>query len=127
MHSTILRNFVISLVSISLLSLGLVQTSSAAMIGTQQVVQSEARDARISRLETILARDDVARQLLAFGADPLAVQSRVDNMTDSELLALEGKLGTSVAGGNAVAIVGAVFIVLIILELVGITDIFKRA
>ena len=56
MRSTILRNSVVSLVSISLLSLGLAQASSAAMIGTQQVVQSEARDARIIRVESILAR-----------------------------------------------------------------------
>jgi hypothetical protein len=125
MRSTMLRNFVVRLVSLSLLSLGLAQVSGAGMIGTQQVVQSEARDARVTRVETILARHDVARQLVAFGVDPLAVQSRVGNMTDIELLALEGKLDKQVAGGDAVALVGAVFIVLIILELVGITDIFK--
>ena len=125
MRSTMLRNSVVSLVSISLLSLGLAQASSAAMIGTQQVVQSEARDARIIRVESILARQDVAKQLVMFGVDPLAVQSRISNMTDTELLALEGKLDTPIAGGDAVALVGAVFIVLIILELMGITDIFK--
>jgi hypothetical protein len=61
-----------------------------------------------------------------FGVDPLAVQLRVGNMTDAELLTLEGNLDKQVAGGDAVAIVGAVFIVLIILELMGITDIFKN-
>lgn len=126
MRATMLRNSVVSLVSLSLLSLGLAQASSAAMIGTQQVVQSEARDARITRVETILARVDVARQLVAFGVDPLAVQSRLDNMTDSELLALEGRLDEQVAGGGAIGVIGAVFLVLLILELVGITDIFKK-
>lgn len=127
MRSTTLRNFVIRLVSISLLSLGLAQASSAAMIGTQQVVQSEARDARITRVHTILTRDDIAKQLVAFGVDPLAVQLRIANMTDNELLALEGNLDKHLVGGSAVALVGAVFIVLIILEIVGITDIFKSA
>jgi type II secretory pathway component PulJ len=121
-----LRNFVIRLVSLSLLSLGLAQVSGAAMIGTQQVVQSEARDARLTRVESILARDDVARQLVAFGVDPLAVQSRVGNMTDTELLALEGKLDKQVAGGDAIVVIGVVFLVLLILELVGVTDIFKK-
>jgi hypothetical protein len=121
-----LRNFVVKLVSLSLLSLGLAQVSGAAMIGTQQVVQSEARDARLFRVETILARNDVAAQLLAFGVDPLAVQSRVGNMTDAELLALEGRLDKQVVGGDAVAIIGVVFLVLLILELVGVTDIFKK-
>ena len=125
MRSKMLRNCVVNLVSLSLLSLGLAQASSAAMIGTERVIQSEARDARISRVETILAREDVASQLVLFGVDPLAVQSRVGNMTNAELLAMESSLDKQVAGGDAVAIVGAVFIVLIILELMGITDIFK--
>ena len=126
MRSKMLRNFVVRLVSLSLLSLGLAQASGAAMIGTQQVIQSEARDARIARVETTLAREDVASQLVLFGVDPLAVQLRVGNMTDAELLALEGGLDKQLAGGGAVALVGAVFIVLIILEIVGITDIFKN-
>jgi hypothetical protein len=125
MRSKMLRNFVIRLVSLSLLSLGFAQASGAAVIGTQQFLQSEARDARITRVETILARRDVARQLVMLGVDPLAVQSRVGNMTDAELLTLERGLDKQVVGGDVVAIVGAVFIVLIILELVGITDIFK--
>ena len=125
MRSKIGRNFVIRLVSLSILSIGFAQASGAAMMGTQQLVQSEARDTRITRIEMILKRQDVARQLVTLGVDPLAVQARVGNMTDAELLALEGGLDKHIAGGNAVAIVGAVFIVLIILELVGITDIFK--
>ena len=125
MGTRIGRNFVIRLVSLSLLSLGFAQASGAAMIGTQQLTQSEARGASITRIEMILARQDVARQLVTLGVDPLAVQARVGNMTDAELLALEGSLDKHIVGGNAVAIVGAVFIVLIILELVGITDIFK--
>ncbi|MCJ7591356.1 MAG: PA2779 family protein [Woeseiaceae bacterium] len=111
--------------SLSLLSLGLAQASSAAMIGTQQAIQSEAREAQISRVETILARADVAEQLVKFGVDPLAVQERVGNMTSAELLAMEGSLNKQVAGGDAIAVIGVVFLVLLILELVGITDIFK--
>ncbi len=125
MRSEKLRNIVVRLVSLSLLSLGLAQTSGAAMIGTQQVVQSEARDASVMRIQTILTRADVASQMVALGVDPLAVQSRVGNMTDAELFALEGRLDQQIAGSGAVGVIGAVFLVLLILELVGITDIFK--
>jgi hypothetical protein len=120
-----LRNFVLRLIAVSLLSLGLAQASGAAMIGSQQAVQSEARDAQITRVETILARADVAAQLVKFGVDPLAVQARVGNMTNAELLTLEGGLNKQVAGGDAIAVIGVVFLVLLILELVGVTDIFK--
>lgn len=125
MRSSFIRNTIVRFVSLSLLSLGLAQTSGAAMIGTQDAIQIGARDALISRVQSVLARKDVAEQLVMFGADPLSVQSRVDNMTDAELIALEGNLDRHIAGGDAVAIVGAVFIVLIVLELMGITDIFK--
>ena len=126
MRSIMLRNFVIRLFSVSLVSLSLAQASGAAMISTQQAMQSEARDARIAHVSAILSREDVAKQLVAFGVDPLAVQSRVNNMTDAELLALEGKLDEQVAGGDALALIGAVFLVLLILEVVGVTDIFKK-
>jgi len=125
MRSTIFRNFVVRFVSLSILSLGLAQASGAAMIGTQQGIQSEARDARIMHVQSILSRTDVAEQLVLFGVDPAAVQSRVGNMTDAELLALEGGLDKQIAGGDAVAVIGVVFIVLIILELMGVIDIFK--
>lgn len=127
MHSVRIRNFVARLVTVSLLSLGLAQVSGAAMIGTHQVVQSEARDARIERVEMILAREDIAKQMVRFGVDPLEVQSRIGNMTDAELLALEGNLDKHVAGGSALTVVGIVFVVLMVLEFVGITDIFKNA
>jgi hypothetical protein len=125
MRSKILRNFVVNLVSLSLLSLGLMQTSGADMIGTELAIQGEARDARITRVETMLVRTEVASQLVKYGVDPLLVQSRVGNMTDTELLALEGSLDRQIAGGDAIAVIGVVFLVLLILELVGVTDIFK--
>jgi hypothetical protein len=103
------------------------QTSTASMIGTQQLLQSDARNASVIRVASILAREDVASQLVRLGVDPQAVQSRVGNMTDSELFALEGKLDKQVAGGDAIAVIGVVFLVLIILEFVGVTDIFKKA
>jgi hypothetical protein len=38
---------------------------------------------------------------------------------------LEGSLDRQIAGGDAIAVIGVVFLVLLILELVGVTDIFK--
>lgn len=125
MRSIMLRNFVLRLVSLSLLSLGLAQASGAAMIGTQQAIQSEVRDARISRVESMLARTEVAAQMVKLGVDPLLVQGRIGNMTDAELMAMEGRLDQQLAGGSAIGVIGVVFLVLMILELVGITDIFK--
>lgn len=125
MRSIRFRKFIVHLVSFSMLSIGFMQSSGAAIIGTQQFMESDARTARVARVEAYLTRQDVAKQLVAFGVDPQQVQARVGNMTDAELINLEGRLDKHIAGGDAIAVIGVVFLVLIILELMGITDVFK--
>ena len=51
--------------------------------------------------------------------------ARVDQMTSAELASFESSLNQGIVGGDALAIIGTVFLVLLILELVGVTDIFK--
>jgi len=46
-------------------------------------------------------------------------------MTTAELIALEGRIDENNAGGSALGTIGAVFLVLLILEVVGVTDVFK--
>lgn len=119
------RTFIIQLVSLAIVSMGFAQVSGAAMIGTEYLLESNARDASIARMEQMLAREDVARQLVAYGVEPTHVIERIQGMSNAELVALEGRLDKQVAGGDALAVIGTVFVVLLILELVGVTDIFK--
>lgn len=111
--------------AVAIISMGFVQVSAAGVIGTQQMVNSEARLDQLARMESLLARQDVAGQLALYGVAPEMVMERVQNLTSAELMELEGKINQQVAGGDIVGLVGAVFIVLIILELVGVIDIFK--
>ena len=120
-----LRAWVLRAVSISLICLGFAQAAPAGMISTGQLVDAEARVDSLSRIELLLARDDVATQLLALGVEPAQVMARLDAMTTAELIELESRFDEQVAGGSALGVIGAVFLVLMILELVGITDIFK--
>jgi len=119
------RGFVVRLMSVALICMGFAQTSSAGMISTGYLIDSETRDASFARVEVLLARQDVERQLLAFGVDADIVAERLRGMSNMELLALEGRLNTQLAGGDALAVIGTVFLVLLILELVGVTDVFK--
>lgn len=125
MRSTKARLFVFRLVALSLLSMGFAQVSTAGMVGTEALIEQETRDSRIERIEHLLDREEVAAQLVAFGAAPESVMARVRNLTNAELAELDGRIDAQVAGGDAVGIIGAVFLVLLILELVGVTDIFK--
>lgn len=125
MKSNTLREFLVRLFSVALISMGFMQVSSAGMIGTGYLIESDVREASLERLEVLLAKQQVADQLQAFGVEPALVADRLAGMTNAELLQIEGTLSTQTAGGDALGIIGAVFLVLLILELVGVTDIFK--
>ncbi|MBT8098384.1 MAG: PA2779 family protein [Gammaproteobacteria bacterium] len=125
MKSNTARQFLVRLLSIALISMGFMQVSSAGMIGTEYLIESEARQATLDRLDVLLAKKVVAEQLLSLGVEPAAIASRLQGLTSAELMQIEGQLNSQVAGGDALGVIGAVFLVLLILELVGVTDIFK--
>jgi hypothetical protein len=98
---------------------------SAAVISTEQVLTMEDRQARIAGIQASLARADVQNAMIELGVDPAQAQARVHALTDEELLQLEGQLETLPAGGDGVLVlIGAVFLVLLILELTGAINIF---
>lgn len=125
MQKSYLSRFVCQLVAIAVCSLGLVQPSAADVIGTERLLENDQRQTQLSRLELLLTREDVATQLAAYGVEPDAVVERMQNLTTAELVSLEGQVDRHIAGGSAIGIIGAVFLVLLILELVGVTDVFK--
>ena len=125
MKSQVCRRMLFRLIVISLLSTGFMQSSGAAVISTQEFIDAESRSDRLTRIEAVLAREEVASQFARFGVTPEQAQARIRNLTNEELVQLEASMGTDVAGGGALGTIGAVFLVLLILELVGVTDIFK--
>jgi len=119
------RALLVRIVSLSIVCLGFAQAAPAGMVPTGHLVDRDTRAESLSRMELLLARDDVASQMVTLGVAPEQVMERLDAMTTAELLQLEGSLDRQLAGGDALAVVGTVFLVLLILELVGVTDIFK--
>lgn len=111
--------------ALAIACMGFAQVSHAEVIGTEQLINSEAREATITRIESIVMRDDVRQQLTDLGVSEEVVLARVDQMTSAELASFESSLNQGIVGGDALAIIGTVFLVLLILELVGVTDIFK--
>ena len=120
------RALMLRIVSVSIVCMGFAQVAPAGMIGTAYLVENETRAASLSRIEVLLAREDVARQLAAFGVEQQHVVERLNGLSTAELLELQGQIEDQIAGGSdLLAIIGIVFVVLLILELVGVTDIFK--
>ena len=125
MTLTNLTRAVVRSVAVAVVAVGFAPYSGAAVISSQDFIQAEIRAEQVSDLQALLARDDVSAQLEAYGVSPELVAERVANMTVEELAALQGAIDEQVAGGDALAIIGAVFLVLLILELVGVTNIFN--
>ena len=115
---------------VNLITLGCVPAANAAVIGTphfsQEVSQELTRAASLDHINGFLTQDSVRKQMIALGVDPNDAQARVAALTDSELQTLDQQIGTLPAGGDVLAVIGVVFVVLLILELVGVINIFKN-
>lgn len=126
-HSgSLLRNALILAMSLNLVSLGFAPAAHAQVIGTPTFSQSLSRDAQIDRINGFLAKDSVRGQLIGLGVDPVDAQARVAALSDSELQMLDQRIDSMPAGGDVLAVIGVVFIVLLILELTGVINIFKK-
>jgi hypothetical protein len=98
----------------------------AELVGTLQAVESATRAHDLAAVSGALARDEVRAKFVELGVDPALVEVRVAALTDSELRTLADRMDQLPAGGDALAVIGLVFLVLLILELVGVIDIFKK-
>ena len=121
-----LKKMVAMLLILSMSLLGLPAASLAAPIGTDTLVQLEQRGELLSRIQTQLARDDVRAQFLQHGVSPTEVDARIAALSTEELQMLSMQLDELPAGGSLLAVVGVVFVVLLILELVGVTNVFTK-
>lgn len=120
------NRFVIYFVCLAMLNLGSPLVAQAELIGTLQAVEASTRAQDLATVSSALARDQVRAQFVAFGVDPAQVETRVAALTDPELRTLAGKISEAPAGADALAVIGIVFVVLLILEMVGVIDIFKK-
>jgi len=120
-----LRNSICLILSILLVISGLAAPAHAAVVGTGDALAMDAREARIADLQSELAREEVQHAMIALGVDPGQARLRVSSLSDTELDQLAGELETLPAGGDILALIGAVFVVLLILELTGVINVFK--
>jgi hypothetical protein len=100
--------------------------AQAGVVGAEAFISVTDRHASLDRVNAVLARTEVRRELERLGVDPLQTEARVAALSDQELQSLATDLEGLPAGGSLLATAGIVFVVLLILELVGVIDIFKK-
>ncbi len=126
--NTTLVKVVVGVTLSAFLTVALPSPAQAGLIGNAALLdapQGSARDAQLARVQVALARADVQQQLQVRGVDANDAAERVAALSDSELSTLATRIDQQPAGG-ILALIGAVFVVLIILDYVGVTKVFRH-
>jgi hypothetical protein len=121
-----IRQLIASFLVVSLLAIGMPGPATASVVGAGQYLELSDRSLHAARVDAVLARAEVREQLVRFGVDPDMARERAASLTSAELALLADRLEDQPAGGDALAVIGVVFVVLIVLELIGVTRIFRR-
>jgi hypothetical protein len=126
MNQTLVRSVLVLTLS-AMLATG-TPVASAGIIATPDAVAVDsgiARAAQLERVNAFLAREDVRERLTAWGVEPADAAARAAALTDVELVGLTQRIDEAPAGG-ILALIGAVFVVLLILDYLGVTKVFRR-
>jgi len=124
MQRRISRFLALTLAALTLFTGLQFSVAQAAMVSTAQVVMQEQTHFDSSQLQQRLSRADAVSTLQAMGVDPVLVQERVAAMTDAELQQFNQQVDEMQAGSGALGVILLVFLVLILLDLLGVTVVF---
>src|SRR5690606_36796796 len=114
------------LLAVNLVTLGFVQSAGAGVISTEAAIEMQGREARIERINTVLARVSVQSRMIRLGFDPDVAAARVASLSDSELQQLVARMDELPVGADgALTVLRIVLLLHLVLELLGVTDVFK--
>ena len=99
-------------------------SAQAAMIGTDQISNHADSSLTQERLQQFLDKEAAQQQLLALGVSPDWIEDRVNNLTDRELARINQGIDKLNAGGSVGGALLIIFIVFVITDVIGATNIF---
>ena len=111
------------LLSLSLIVLP-IGPAQAAMIGNAQIIGEVQAELNRGDVLRILEREEAQQQLITLGVSAEMVKERVSHMTDREVAQLNQHLADLPAGGDVLGVILILFIVFIITDMLGATNIF---
>ena len=115
-----------ALVYALMLSFAFMQTAPAiaSIVSTDSILAEQSIQQDREKLYSLMARDEVRSLLQHNGLTVEQAQKRVDVLTDSEVRQLAKQFEELPAAGGGAVLGIVVALVVVILELAGITDIF---
>ena len=97
---------------------------NAGMISNDELIKQAQHEISVGQLVTILDREDIQQQLTAMGVDSSMAKLRVSQMSESELAEIQQKIEELPAGSGVLGFLLTIFIVLVITDMLGATDVF---
>jgi hypothetical protein len=116
------RKIIAAVASTCLPGVGLPLPAHAALVGTQQAMHADG-SAR-THIQAWLARAEVRKALLDNGVELSQVQARVDALTDAEARDFAARIDQMPAGGDVLGILFAIFVILLVTDILGLTKVF---
>ena len=119
-----IRQFLVYALIFTINWMTLTAPASAAMIGSEALVQASQRDVTEAKVLQALSRPALVEQMEKLGVDPAAARDRVAALTDDELAALDQRLDSLPAGGDVLGALLFVFVLLLVTDILGLTKVF---
>ncbi len=117
------KTFVFALIP-TFLSLSMPTSLQAATVGNDQLAIESALQIQRDEVTTFMARDDVRSSLLGSGVSASDVDTRINNLSDSQILQIHAQMDTMPAGGEVLGTILVILVIFILLDVAGATDIF---
>lgn len=102
----------------------LAPVAQAGIISTESYVEQTQADAQRDKVIEMLQREDVREQMLAMGVDPANIEARLAGLSDAEVAELAAHMEEMPAGAGVLELLLVVFLVFVILDIAGVTDVF---
>ena len=107
---------------------GLYQSVSAAMIGTESIIEADPVPNRRGAFTHLLARKEIQTALISQGINPQEARDRLDHLSDGEIDQWVHEMDQMHAGGGFfemfIVIAFLTFLVLLVTDISGYTDVF---
>jgi hypothetical protein len=117
-----MNKFNISLASITMalvFVIGMPQAANAGMVGTQNLLPHS-----LTQQDQKQARQSFQKQLVDLGVEPEMAKARIASLSDQQIADISSQLTELPAGADAGGVLLTIFIVLVITDVIGATDIF---
>jgi len=115
-----IRKSIIAWVSVLLMFFTQIAPLQAAIVGNESLMSEVTRADLIKSLD----KAEVQNLLISKGVDPEAAKLRIQQMNDDELASLQQNFQQLPAGAGGLGTVAFIFVVLLITDMIGATDIF---